>query len=471
MADRSGQVAQLAAMQALADGAALQRAAPTNATGLPDRLKAGVEQLSGVSLDGVRVHYDSPEPARLAANAYTRGAEIHVGRGNERYLPHETWHVVQQAQGRARPTRQAGGIGIDDSRELEREADVMGARAMHLAPSTRPTAAPLATVHTASPVAQLSLTSRWRWSGYLQGLPNNAVTCDAIDTGEARTTIEATLDAHGNVKKRTIRLHTYTNDAWRELGSVTIDRARVQPQGPMPGGGLMPPIYDDHELTLHTAAAGGAGNAGVATHLFPAVLQWIDRNLRDVQQINMNPAGGAASKTVIADLGRHVGDAQLHGQANAARATRKQAGGPAIGGGNLNTWDTRLNDEHVHDLHSLDTGLAGLTIHGDGMRLAGTFDPNDLLDLQAQRDWFVAQAHDHLTRDANHPAAAYFQAARALTDNAIAGDPKAAARLLRIARLSSRSGANGRGRDVDAGYIIGLSGLALARILPHAVGH
>ena len=69
-----------------------------NRTGLPDRLKAGVENLSGYSLDGVKVHYNSSRPAQLQALAYTQGTDIHIGPGQERYLGHEAWHVVQQMQ-------------------------------------------------------------------------------------------------------------------------------------------------------------------------------------------------------------------------------------------------------------------------------------------------------------------------------------------------------------------------------------
>jgi len=97
-----------------------------NKTGLPDGLKAGVEALSGFSMDEVRVHYNSSKPAQLQALAYTQGREIHVGPGQERHLPHEAWHVVQQMQGRVEPTRQMKGVQINDDQGLEREADVMG---------------------------------------------------------------------------------------------------------------------------------------------------------------------------------------------------------------------------------------------------------------------------------------------------------------------------------------------------------
>lgn len=104
--------------------------APRNDTGLPDRLKSGIESLSGMAMDNVRVHYNSSLPARLDALAYARGTEIHVGPGQERHLPHEAWHVVQQAQGRVQPTMRAGdGVPVNDDKGLEREADLMGAKA------------------------------------------------------------------------------------------------------------------------------------------------------------------------------------------------------------------------------------------------------------------------------------------------------------------------------------------------------
>ena len=49
----------------------IQRAAPAtppNRTGLPDNLKAGVEALSGLSMDDVRVHRNSSQPAQLRPN-------------------------------------------------------------------------------------------------------------------------------------------------------------------------------------------------------------------------------------------------------------------------------------------------------------------------------------------------------------------------------------------------------------------
>jgi hypothetical protein len=111
--------------------AAVQEEERPNNTGLPNQLKSGIESLSGFSMDHVKVHYNSDKPAQLQAHAYAQGSEIHVAPGQEKHLPHEAWHVVQQAQGRVKPTLQMqGGVGVNDDASLEGEADLMGQEAM-----------------------------------------------------------------------------------------------------------------------------------------------------------------------------------------------------------------------------------------------------------------------------------------------------------------------------------------------------
>ncbi len=156
LANASPQVAQLQRLQALANGRAGQvtqlaggpgeeeplqgqfataqlqpQPAPrANNTGMPDQLKSGIESLSGLAMDHVQVHYNSAKPAQLNAHAYAQGSDIHVAPGQEQHLPHEAWHLVQQAQGRVQPTLQLnGGVPVNDDASLEREADLMGARA------------------------------------------------------------------------------------------------------------------------------------------------------------------------------------------------------------------------------------------------------------------------------------------------------------------------------------------------------
>ncbi|WP_459189812.1 DUF4157 domain-containing protein [Parabacteroides sp. APC149_11_2_Y6] len=100
-----------------------------NNTGLPDNLKAGVEDLSGFSMDNVKVHYNSSQPATVQALAFTQGTDIHVAPGQEQHLPHEAWHVTQQMAGRVEPTMEIGGMPVNDNAGLEHEADVMGTKA------------------------------------------------------------------------------------------------------------------------------------------------------------------------------------------------------------------------------------------------------------------------------------------------------------------------------------------------------
>jgi len=111
-----------------------REASASSGSGLPPQLKSGVESLSGMSMDHVQVHYNSDKPAQLNALAYAQGSDIHVGPGQEQHLPHEAWHVVQQAQGRVQATKQLkDGVAINDDKGLEHEADAMGLKAMQRA--------------------------------------------------------------------------------------------------------------------------------------------------------------------------------------------------------------------------------------------------------------------------------------------------------------------------------------------------
>lgn len=104
----------------------LEAKAEPNRTGMPDRLKEGIEALSGMDMSDVRVHANSDKPAQLNALAYAQGNQIHLGPGQERHLPHEAWHVVQQRRGRVRATIAAYGPLINNETKLEKEADIMG---------------------------------------------------------------------------------------------------------------------------------------------------------------------------------------------------------------------------------------------------------------------------------------------------------------------------------------------------------
>jgi hypothetical protein len=109
-----------------------------NSNGLPHQLRQGVEALSGMSMADTSVHYNSSAPAQIGALAYAKGSQIHLGPGQEQHLPHEAWHVVQQKQGRVKPTLQAKGFSVNDDQALETEANVMGQRAAQLKTTDSP---------------------------------------------------------------------------------------------------------------------------------------------------------------------------------------------------------------------------------------------------------------------------------------------------------------------------------------------
>ena len=128
--DTSSQSESLQRKADMANNATQRAEAPRpNNTGMPDVLKAGIESLSGFSMDDVRVHYNSSKPATVQALAYTQGTDIHVAPGQEKCLPHEAWHVAQQMAGRVSPTTNINGMPVNDNAALEHEADVMGERA------------------------------------------------------------------------------------------------------------------------------------------------------------------------------------------------------------------------------------------------------------------------------------------------------------------------------------------------------
>ncbi len=131
LANNSPQNRQLVQRQKMANEHAGKKKQPIqkkeNNTGLPDNLKAGIENFSGYSADDVKVHYNSDKPAQLNAHAYAQGTDIHIASGQEKHLPHEAWHVVQQKQGRVEPTIQIkDGVSVNNDLNLEKEADEMG---------------------------------------------------------------------------------------------------------------------------------------------------------------------------------------------------------------------------------------------------------------------------------------------------------------------------------------------------------
>ncbi|AUT04153.1 hypothetical protein CLI64_00080 [Nostoc sp. CENA543] len=175
-----------------------------NHTGLPTYLKTGVENLSGYSLNDVKVHYNSPKPARLQALAYTQGTDIHLAPGQEKHLPHEAWHVVQQKQGRVEPTIQMKGLEINDDEGLEKEADVMGEKAASISRELQPNIKPvtISTSHTSDVVqGEFIQTGLFKWQDQDTG--------KEYEQSEAR--VDDTIKVSGYEEEFYIR---YLNGKW-----------------------------------------------------------------------------------------------------------------------------------------------------------------------------------------------------------------------------------------------------------------
>ena len=101
-----------------------------NTTGLPDKLKTNLENMSGLSLDNIKVHYNSSKPSQLDAYAYAKYPNIYLAPGQEQYLPEEAWHIVQQMQENIKPTQKLKGTPINENLSLEKEAVQQGKKAL-----------------------------------------------------------------------------------------------------------------------------------------------------------------------------------------------------------------------------------------------------------------------------------------------------------------------------------------------------
>jgi hypothetical protein len=94
-----------------------------NKTGIPDALKAKLEQEFGFDLSKIRVHYNASIPPELNALAYAKGLDVYISKGNEKHLEHELRHVVQQMKGEAKATEIINGEKVDTRNSMEDEAD------------------------------------------------------------------------------------------------------------------------------------------------------------------------------------------------------------------------------------------------------------------------------------------------------------------------------------------------------------
>ena len=188
--------------------AIIQRVASSeNKTGLPDNVKTGTERLSGISLSDVKVEYNSNKPAQLSAHAYAQGTNIFVGPGQEKHVPHEAWHVVQQKQGRVQATTQMKGmVPVNDDAGLEREADVMGAKAVQMVKIDEEEApVQQKAIGNNGEVAQLGILD------WLRGKPKKKEDDDVLKEKQIGTSFETINPIHINTNTEDKEVETRSN--------------------------------------------------------------------------------------------------------------------------------------------------------------------------------------------------------------------------------------------------------------------
>ncbi|HEU4882973.1 MAG TPA: DUF4157 domain-containing protein [Longimicrobium sp.] len=115
---------------------------PSGGAPLPGPVRARMEAAFGHDFGNVRIHHGGGEAESIGALAYARGSHLHFAPGQyqphtpagQRILGHELAHVVQQRAGRV--PHPGGAVPVNADPALEREADVAGARAVAVRPSS-----------------------------------------------------------------------------------------------------------------------------------------------------------------------------------------------------------------------------------------------------------------------------------------------------------------------------------------------
>jgi hypothetical protein len=116
---------------------------PVGGSALPVQLRRRLETSLNANLGNVRIHEDR-SAVDMEALAYTRGADVYMAPGHfqphsgtgSRLLAHEMVHVIQQRAARVPAPNYAEGVAVNEDRDLEREADRLGRRALAGLPST-----------------------------------------------------------------------------------------------------------------------------------------------------------------------------------------------------------------------------------------------------------------------------------------------------------------------------------------------
>lgn len=108
----------------------------SSASGIPESVQSSMENSLKTDLSDVKVHANSSKATEVGALAYTQGTDIHMAPGHynpgtssgKQLLGHELAHVAQQKEGRVQPTGEVGGLPLNDSPSLEKEADSLASK-------------------------------------------------------------------------------------------------------------------------------------------------------------------------------------------------------------------------------------------------------------------------------------------------------------------------------------------------------
>ena len=208
-------------------------------------------------MDDVKVHYNSSQPAQLNALAYAQGTDIHIASGQEKHLAHEAWHVVQQKQGRVKPTLQMKqGIPVNDDAGLENEADVMGAKATQLKSATAPVFANNQYFTSPTPVQKIDDIEMRAGEGELKKSFARKLIVDVLYTG---------IIKGGFAHKMTARdLNAFLTDDYKGKGGKDFTAAGAEEKAIMVKELLARKFHDDtaaEEITPEMRMKLGAGKA------------------------------------------------------------------------------------------------------------------------------------------------------------------------------------------------------------------
>lgn len=94
-------------------------------------LVKGFAATTGHDVSNVNIETNSSDPGKVGAHAYAQGNTVKVAPGQEKHIPHEIGHVVQQREGMVKANTSVNGMPVNDDPGLEKHADKLGDAAVN----------------------------------------------------------------------------------------------------------------------------------------------------------------------------------------------------------------------------------------------------------------------------------------------------------------------------------------------------